>query len=115
MSSTVSYPVSAAKRTTSSSPRSGRIALTNPSCMLSLLSRRLDLDPSLLAMAPQDGLAEDDLPVSVGEGREGGGIDVVPLGDGPVEGPEELLERVGVALDVPAGVVREAARRPADE
>src|SRR5262249_61076058 len=72
-------------------------------------------DPAALAVAAQDRLAQHHLAVSIGEGREGtrrlplAGLDVL------VNGAEELLERVGEALVVSAGIVGKTTHPLAQE
>ena len=64
----------------------------------------VDLHPLLVLVALEDGLAEEDFFVAVGEGGEGlGGVEVAG-GDVVVEGLEGVLEGVVVALVVAAGI-----------
>src|SRR5690606_10589075 len=63
-----------------------------------------DVDPGLAAVALQDGVDEADGAEAVGEGGEVG-LAGLPVADGAVDGEEVVLEAVGVALRVAAGVV----------
>src|SRR5262245_21843525 len=87
ISSTVAKRSAAAKRSTSSSSRSWRMALTKPSCMVVASNA----DPGAGRVAAQDGFAELRLAVAVG----GSGIQLIPFaarGDVLVDVPEEHLE-----------------------
>ena len=63
-----------------------------------------DARPCLLPGALGDGLADADLSVAVGEGREGG-LAGAARGDKAVEREVKLLEGVGEALGVAARLV----------
>src|SRR5271165_198629 len=116
MASTVENPASCANASTPPRSRSGRIADTNPSFIGASPARsRADLDPRPAAVARRYRLADQELPVAVGEcrverlRRPPAGPDVV------VDGAEGLLERIGEALVVAARVVRERRRGRVEE
>lgn len=68
------------------------------------VSITIDLHPPLLLVTLEDGFAEDDFFVAVGEGGEGlGGVEVAG-GDVVVEGLEGVLEGVVVAFVVATGI-----------
>src|SRR5262245_31807797 len=110
-------PSSAAKAKISSNESSPRMAETKPSCMrhAPFLVDQLDGYPAILAMTPQNRLAQHDLAMAVLECRERPRAGPVASVDVVIDGPEQLFECIRESFVVPAGIAGEPPRFRAEQ